>query len=177
MEGRKRAAAGFGQSVNGKTEVKLFTRCLCLLCLSLLAAGTGCRTAASPEKFDFSAPGWGVQRGQAVWQPPGKRPEIAGELLLATNRNGDFFVQFSKIPFPIVTANVSSNHWQIEFGDGWRAWAGQGTPPQRLLWFQLPKAVRGAEAGPRWKFAAEPDGRWRLESARGHERLEGAFFP
>ena len=110
-----------------------------------------------------------------MWKPPGGRAEIAGDLLLATNRENDVFVQFSKVPFPIATARSTGGQWQIEFGANERSWAGRGPPPDRLIWFELPRALAGAK-GPRWRFTSSPDGHWRLEGAHG-EFLEGAFFP
>ena len=50
---------------------------------------------------DFSLPGWQAHQGQAVWKPSKKRPELAGDLLLATNANGNYVIQFSKIPFTL----------------------------------------------------------------------------
>jgi len=67
----------------------------------LLILGAGCRTANPLPPADFSAPGWRVQQGQAVWKPSASRPELAGDLLLATNVNGNMFIQFSKMPFPV----------------------------------------------------------------------------
>ena len=74
----------------------------------LLLLCAGCATPPLPPA-DFSAPGWRVQQGQAVWKPSSSRPELAGDLLLATNVNGNFFVQFSKMPFPLATAQVSGD--------------------------------------------------------------------
>ncbi len=53
----------------------------CLLCVS-------CRTATPLPPADFSAPGWRLRQGQAVWKPSKDRPELAGDLLLAANANG-----------------------------------------------------------------------------------------
>ena len=78
------------------------------LCVLIAVLATGCRTAPPLPPADFSAPGWRVQQGQAVWKPSSSRPELAGDLLLATNANGNFFIQFSKIPFPLVTALISA---------------------------------------------------------------------
>ena len=82
----------------------------------VLVLCAGCRTTPPLPPADFSAPGWHVQQGQAVWKPSQSRPELAGDLLLATNVNGNFFLQFSKMPFPLATARVSGDRWQIEFG-------------------------------------------------------------
>jgi hypothetical protein len=148
---------------------------LSLFLTAVLAAG--CRTAPPLPPADFSAPGWCVQQGQAVWKPSSRRPELAGDLLLATNANGNFFVQFSKMPFPLATAQVSHGQWQIEFGADKFSWRGRGTPPDRFAWFQLPRALRDANAGNNWKFTHPDSSSWRLENPRTGETLEVEFFP
>ena len=146
-----------------------------LFLITVLAAG--CRTAPPLPSADFTAPGWRVQQGQAVWKPSSRRPELAGDLLLATNANGNFFVQFSKMPFPLATAQVSGGQWQIEFGADEYSWHGRGTPPDRFAWFQLPRVLLGTPAGDHWKFMHQASAAWRLENVRTGETLEGEFFP
>jgi len=148
---------------------------LSLLLMAILA--TGCRTAPPLPPADFSAPGWRVQQGQAVWKPSSSRPELAGDLLLATNANGDSFVQFSKIPFPLATAQISGSQWQIEFGADKFSWHGSGTPPDRFAWFQLPRALLGQNLDGNWHFENVMTNSWRLENPRTGETLEGEFFP
>ena len=156
-------------------EIPLHVRGLLALCL--LVFGPGCGTVTPAPRVDLATAGWTLLRGQAEWQPPQHRPEIAGELLLATNRNGDFLVQFSKIPFPIVSAQTTSRRWQIEFGAREHAWAGSGTPPSRWLWFQLPRGLAQAPLAVPWRFENRPDGGWRIFNPRSGEALEGGFFP
>lgn len=139
--------------------------------------GTGCRTAPPWPSADFSAPGWHVQPGQAVWKPSANRSEIAGDLLLATNANGNIFIQFSKMPFPVVTAQVAGDRWQIEFGADKHTWHGHGTPPERFSWFQLPAALAGETTRGNWRFVNPTPDSWRLENPRAGEILEGGFFP
>jgi hypothetical protein len=137
----------------------------------------GCRTAQPLPPADFSAPGWHVQQGQAVWKPSSNRPELAGDLLLATNADGNFFIQFSKIPFPLATAQVSGDQWQIEFGSNEYSWHGHGTPPNRFGWLQLPRALLDTNIGGNWKFTHVENNSWRLENPQTGETLEGEFFP
>jgi len=139
--------------------------------------GVGCRTASLLPAADFAAPGWHVQQGQAVWQPPSGRPELTGDLLLATNVNGNYFIQFSKIPFPIVTAQVSGDQWQIKFGTDINAWHGRGTPSGRFIWFQLPRALLGSRLDGSWHFSRVGTNSWRLKNSHAGEMLEGEFFP
>lgn len=136
-----------------------------------------CRSIPPLPPVDLSSPGWRVQQGQAVWQPTRKRPELAGEILLATNTEGDFFVQFSKTPFTLATAQVMNGQWQIEFGSGEYTWRGRGEPPPRFAWFQLPRALAGRSPGRDWQFERAATNLWRLENRRTGEFLEGSFFP
>ena len=148
-----------------------------LLPALLLCFCVGCRTSPPLPSADFSAPGWKVQSGQAVWNPPANRPELAGDLLLATNANGNCFIQFSKLPFPLVTAQISGDQWQIEFGADKDTWHGRAAPPERFAWFQLPRALLGANLGGNWKFSGVENNSWHLENLRTGEILEGEFSP
>jgi hypothetical protein len=155
------------------TRMKLRGAALTFL-LAVLAAG--CRTAPPLPPADFSAPGWRVQQGQAVWKASSSRPELAGDLLLATNANGNVFVQFSKVPFPLATAQISGGQWQIEFGADKYSWHGRGAPPDRFAWFQLPCALLGENPKGNWHFENVLTNSWRLENPRTGETLEGEFF-
>ncbi|MGH7950399.1 MAG: hypothetical protein ACREFE_00540 [Limisphaerales bacterium] len=136
----------------------------------------GCRTMKPLPRADFSAPGWRVQQGQAVWKPTKNRPELAGDLLLATNANGNFFIQFSKTPFQLATAEVINNRWQIEFGNDQYTRRGSGAPPKRFSWFELPRALNGQKLDRNWHFT-RGETNWRLENSDTGEILEGGFFP
>jgi hypothetical protein len=142
-----------------------------------LVIGSGCRTPDPLPPANFSTPGWHVQSGQAIWKPSASRPEVVGDLLLATNVNGNFFIQYSKIPFPLVMAKVSGEQWQIQFGADQYSWHGRGTPPSRFSWFQFPAALRGATLGSKWQFTRMETNSWRLENSHTGEVLEGEFFP
>jgi hypothetical protein len=142
----------------------------------LLLACAGCRTVPLPPA-DFSAPGWMVESGQAVWKPAANRGELAGDLLLATNANGSCFIQFSKMPFPLVTAQTTGGQWRIEFGANEHAWHGQGRPPRRFAWFQLPRALLGATPDTPWRFTPGTNALWRLDNPDTGETVEGTFTP
>ncbi len=146
-----------------------------VILLAVLMAG--CRTVPPLPPADFSAPGWLVREGQAVWKPSKTRPALAGELLLATQTNGNFLIQFSKPPFDFATAQVIHGQWQIEFGDGQRRWRGRGNPPTRFAWFQLPRALAGEGLASPWRFLRPTADSWRLENSGTGESLEGGFFP
>lgn len=126
---------------------------------------------------DLHAAGWLVRRGQAVWKPARTRPELAGEILFATRANGDCFVQFDKTPFTLATAQVAGEHWQITFGAGDYTRQGQGRPPSRFVWFQLPRALAGEDLSRDWRFTGAATNLWRLENQRTGESLEGCLDP
>jgi hypothetical protein len=135
-----------------------------------------CRTGDPLPPTDFSAPGWRVRQGQAVWKPSQSRPELAGDLLLAVNTNGNFVIQFTKTPFALASAEVVDGRWQIEFGTGQHSWRGPGAPPNRFIWFQVPGALTGKSAAAPWKFTGRAEDSWRLENPGTEESLEGQFF-
>lgn len=147
---------------------------------TLLALGflfcISCRTATSPPPADFSAPGWLLRQGQAVWKPSQSLPELACDLLLAVNTNRNYVVQFSKTPFLLAAAQVADSRWQIEFGAGQHSWRGRGAPPARFVWFQLVRILAGTPADDPWKFTSRTDRSWRLENSVTGEFLEGQFF-
>lgn len=140
-----------------------------MLCVS-------CRTE-SPPPVNFSDPGWKVLAGQAVWTPAKGRPELAGDLLLATNVNGNYFVQFTKSPLPLAAAEDLDGRWFIEFGVNRYYWHGRGNPPARFVWFQLSRALAGGKVDRGWNFARTGVDDWRLENRQTGESLEGGFFP
>src|SRR6266436_5715904 len=96
--------------------------------MSMLGCGA-CRTAPPMAPANLSAPGWTIRQGQAVWRPKTEAPEIAGELLVATHRNGQTFLQFTKTPLPFVVARITTNRWRIEFVVDHREFTGHGQPP------------------------------------------------
>jgi len=136
-----------------------------------------CRTTRSRPPTDLTAPGWRVQQGQAVWKPTWRRPELAGELLLATRPDGEFLIQFSKTPFPLVVARSAAGQWQIEFGNHDYVRRGRGLPPKRVVWFQLPRYLDGVDPGAEWRSERMTTNRWKLESVRTGETLEGFLSP
>jgi hypothetical protein len=151
---------------------KAFLRLILTLGLLLCVS---CRTAHPLPPADFASPGWRLRQGQAVWRPSKSRPELAGDLLLAVNANGNYVIQFSKTPFTLATAQVADGRWQIELARHF--WRGKGAPPKRFVWFQLAPALDGALARAPWRFANQPNQSWRLDNAGTGEFLEGQFFP
>jgi hypothetical protein len=150
-----------------------------LIAALALAAGLGlsCRSLPQLPPANLAAPGWQALQGQAIWTPGKGKPELTGELLLATNANRHFFIQFAKIPFTLASAQVADDRWQIEFGSGDYRRSGLGPPPDRFVWFQLPGALAGSGVSGHWKFEHLATNVWRLENRSTGESLEGSFFP
>jgi hypothetical protein len=127
---------------------------------------------------DLSASGWTVRQGQAVWRRQAHAPEIAGELLVATHADGSTFVQFAKNPLPFVTAQTTTNRWRVEFIPQHRTWAGNGDPPQKIVWLHLAPCLSGdTSASGCWHFQRLPGGNWRMENPPSGEFLEGFLNP
>jgi hypothetical protein len=137
--------------------------------------GAGCRSLPPLPPANFAEPGWTVREGQAVWRAKRNAPEIAGEILVATQNNGRTFVQFTKTPFPFVIARTETNSWQIEMPVQNNRYSGRGHPPSRVIWFLLPRVIEGSPAPKGWSWQAGKDNRWRLEERSTGDSLEGYF--
>ena len=132
-----------------------------------------CHLAPRLPSADISAAGWQVQQGQAVWKPQKNAPELAGEILIATNAlNHRAIIQFTKTPIPLVVAQTTSNSWQIEIPAQKKFYSGYGRPPARLGWFFLPGALAGAAPRQPWSFTRDGE-KWVLENGSTGQRIEG----
>lgn len=154
---------------------KKFVRLGFALCAAV--ALTGCRTLLpSLPPADFREPGWAVREGQAVWRLNKGKIELAGEVLVATNPDGRTVVQFSKSPFPLVSAQSTTNRWEVDFPPENRHYSGPGKPPKRLIWLYLPKIIAGESPPRHWSWYGDLN-HWRLENRKTGESLEGFFNP
>jgi hypothetical protein len=142
-----------------------------------LAGLCGCQTNGRISPVNLAEPGWRVRQGQAVWQMPGKRPELAGDLTLALNADGRCFVEFAKVPFPLVRAKCGDLRWEIEFPPQRLFFAGGGLPPKRLAWLHVCRGLAGKEVRAPWHFQRRADGSWRLDNTRNKESVEGYLEP
>jgi hypothetical protein len=139
----------------------------------------GCRTTPPPP-VDLSQPSWTIRQGQAVWTVPGPKRStegVAGELLVATQTDGSCWVQFSKPPFNLVTAQYTPPLWNVDLQQGRRRYGGHDTPPARWIWFQLARALRDESLDAPWQFVREQGDAWRLINSATGERLEGYLAP
>ena len=147
------------------------------LLLSLLLGTMGCRTARPLPPVNLKEPGWAVREGQAVWQKDRGAQEVAGEILLAQSNDGRAFVQFSKNPFPLLTAQSTTNSWEVEVPTQKKRYSGHGPPPQRLIWLYLPRALSGLAPPKGFSWAKLENNGWRLENSATGESIQGYFNP
>src|SRR5262245_20033091 len=103
-----------------------------------------CRSLPPLPPANFSEPGWTVRQGQAVWRAHGHSPELAGELLVASHRDGRTLVQFTKGPLPFVVAQTTTNSWQVDFVPKNKTCSGRGRPPARVIWLHLARSLDGS---------------------------------
>ena len=142
-----------------------------ICCLALAA----CRTTPPPV-VDFSEPGWTPRAGQAVWRPRAGQPDVAGELLVAANADGRWWIEFSKPPLPLVVVMRDTAGWRLKstiHGE----FKGRGTPPGHTAWLVLADCL-AAKMPPRgWAFTAREGGAWELANAATGESLRGFLAP
>jgi hypothetical protein len=122
---------------------------------------------------NLDSPGWKIQQGQAVWKQKKAAPELAGEILFATNSDGRALLQFTKTPFPFVIAQKTPTSWQLEIPAQNKKYSGPGTPPSRISWFHLMSALNGQLPKKPWTFQKMADDNWRLENKKTGETVEG----
>jgi hypothetical protein len=144
--------------------------------LCLLGLGSGCQTA-TPSLFTASGPGWHVQQGQALWRPKQGLPEFGGDLVLAGDDTGRHLIQFDKTPLTMMSAQVTSNRWRIQFPQQSLSFSGSGSGSTHFLWLYLPPALAGRPLPRDLRFERQPDGGWRLENRRTGELVEGYLAP
>jgi hypothetical protein len=145
-------------------------------CLTLLLQAA-CRTSPVTPQVDLSEPGWRISRGQAVWRASRKSPEIAGELLMATNANGHTLIEFTKTPLPLLIARTTPESWRVELVAENRTYAGRGRAPTRVLWLHLAACVGGGAPPLGLSFIRSNDSHWRLENTNSGEVIEGYLLP
>lgn len=136
----------------------------------------GCAGGPQPGKTvtDLSAPGWEMRQGQAVWKPGGDKPEIVGDVVLATHPTGSANIIFSKT-LPIVSGTLSGSGWAIEFAPEGKSYSGRGDPPKRLVWLQIIRALEGGEIPDRWRVIHPSKDFIALDNLETGERLEVHF--
>jgi hypothetical protein len=131
----------------------------------------GCRTGPPPVPVDLSQAGWHLRQGQALWRSKQQAPEIAGEIVLATNQNARAFIEFIKNPLPLLSAEINPGGWHIEFIPEKRSFSGRGRPPRRLLWLQLLRALQDLPPPAGVQFKKAEQGEFHIEDTRTGESI------
>jgi hypothetical protein len=146
---------------------------------TVLIMTSGCATIAPLPAADLSTPGWSIKQGQAVWSLPKHKTELTGELVVAANSNGSSFLQFSKTPFPIITAQTTRGFWQVEFIPEKRKFSGRGLPPERLIWCDVANVLleRSTLAKRDWHFRRTDEQSWEFENKVTGEKVRGYLNP
>jgi hypothetical protein len=139
---------------------------------ALLLFFCGCVTTPHGNLITVSGPNWHVQQGQALWTPRKGAPQFGGDLVIAT-QDDSAFVQFSKTPLTIVTAQLDRKHWQLSFPQMGKAYEGRRPAPSRTIWLYLAAALAGERLPSHLHFQQEGNGNWRLENDKTGEILEG----
>lgn len=137
----------------------------------------GCQIFPKLPPVDLSQPGWNVRQGQAVWRSKKDAPEIAGELVVATNPDGDSFVQFTKTPLPFFTAQSTKKSWQVHAIPENKTYSGRGNPPARVPWLWIPRCLAGQTPPKTLAWQTLTNGNWRIENRKTGESLEGYLSP
>jgi len=137
----------------------------------------GCQTVPTLPPVNLSSGDWTLRQGQVVWSARHGAPEIAGELVVATNGEGRAFVQFTKTPLPFVVAQSTTNSWQLESVPNNQTYSGRGNPPTRALWLWLPRCLAGVTPPKPITWTSNADNGWRLQNNATGEFLEGYLSP
>lgn len=147
----------------------------CAAFVMLLACLCACRTTPSP-RIDTSAPGWAHRSGQAVWTPARGASDVVIDLQVWNRADGECLVDVSKAGLSFVLAHVTDGTWRIEASTGQRHSA-SGTPPARVGWLQLARALSGQPPAAPWQFERRDAGAWRLTNPKTGERFDGSRSP
>jgi hypothetical protein len=137
----------------------------------------GCCFTRQAPLFTASGPGWHVQEGQALWRPRRGFPELGGEVVLASDKDGRCLVQFAKTPMVLLSAETTRTSWQMQFPPRQMSFSGHHKRPTRFVWLFLQSALSGEPLPPPLRFERKPDGGWRLENSKSGETLEGFLAP
>ena len=146
--------------------------CFLAVLLALLCA---CRTAPLP-RIDISTPGWTQRSGQAVWTPARGASDVVIDLQVWNRTGGECVLDVSKAGLSFVLAHITPGTWRIEAATGQRHSA-RGTPPARVGWLQLARALSGQAPTAPWQFERRDHGAWRLTNPQTGERFDGSLTP
>lgn len=142
----------------------------------ILTMLVSCSSLPPQPAMNFSEPGWVVREGQAVWKSQPGAQGISGSLLVAMHWNGRSVVQFTTTNGLLVSAQSTSNTWQVQFAAQGKFSGGRGKAPERSVWLQLPEGLLGNSAEETdWIMTRERGGLWSFKNDLTGETLEGSL--
>jgi|GEM_PF-1343995 len=144
-------------------------------CLAVFLLACVSCASTSFSKLDTKQPGWQIRQGEVTWKPSKRHAEVLGEFVLAFDGRGESCIEFSKAMLPIVTTQISTTNWQIQFNSKSLSFKGTGVPSERFGWLQLPGALEHNKLPNKWKYMEKIDGTWKLENRKSGEVIEGRF--
>jgi len=140
----------------------------------MVGACTGC---ISHHQYSWPTvmvgPGWTTYNGQVIWKPNPRIPELAGDLFVAINTNGNAMMQFSKT-VPMVTAEMDLTRWQIDIPSQKQTYSGRNPPPSHFAWLQIPALLKGEALTSPW-IETGGLGSWEISNRGTGEYLRGYF--
>ena len=147
-----------------------------LVATVVLMTLVGCSSLPPQPAMNLSGPGWVVREGQAVWKSKPDAVGISGRLLVAMHWNGGNVVQFNTTNGPVVSAQSTTNAWQVQFAGQNKLSSGRGKAPERSMWLQLPGGLLGNSAEETdWIMTRERGVPWRFKNDLTGESLEGSL--
>lgn len=148
---------------------------VCGTALLTLALTAGCYShhVYSFPKVMVSGPGWTMYNGQVIWKATASVPELAGDLFVAVNTNGQAVMQFSKT-LPFLTAQMDNSHWQVNIPSQGKNYSGGYPLPSHFGWLQIPALLRHQSLTSPWTLTGSLDS-WEIRNAATGEYLRGYF--
>ena len=143
---------------------------------AILTTLMGCRSLPPQPPMDLSEPGWVVREGPGAWKAKPNAGAVSGTLKVAMHWNGRNLVQFTTATGPLVSAQSTTNAWQVKFAGQNKLSSGRGKLPQSNLWLQLPEGLLGNSAQETdWIMTRERGVPWSFKNDLTGETLEGSL--
>jgi len=156
--------------------IRLLFAASLVVATALLTTLVGCSSLPPQPAMNLSEPGWVVREGQAVWKSKPDAEGISGRLLVAMHWNGCAVVQFNTTNGPVVSAQSTTNAWQVQFAEQNKLSSGRGKVPERSVWLQLPGGLLGNSAEETdWIMTRERGVPWSFKNDLTGESLEGSL--
>ena len=156
--------------------IRLLSAVPLVLATIVLATLAGCSSLPPQPPMNLAEPGWVVREGLAVWQPKPEAAAIRGSLRVAMHWNGRSVVQFNTSTGLLVSAQSTTNAWQVQLAAQNKLVTGRGKASQQYVWLQLPEGLLGNSAEETdWIMTRERGGPWSFKNDLTGETLEGSL--